>query len=185
MAHRVCPIWVGYLLLSPIRRLLENPQKMLGPFVSPGMTILEPGSAMGYFTLPLARMVGPEGKVMAVDIQEQMLAKLRHRAAKAGLAERIETRLASPESLNLAGLEEQIDLAVVIHVAHEVPDQGRFFKEIYAALKPQGRLLVIEPKGHVKPAEFDISLDMASLLGFSLDSTVQLNRGNAATLVKA
>ena len=62
MAEHLCPPWVGYLLLNPLRRLLENPDKMLGQFVQDGMVVLEPGCGMGYFTLPLARMVGPEGR---------------------------------------------------------------------------------------------------------------------------
>ena len=66
MANRVCPHWVGYLLINPLRNLFENPNKILGPFVQEGMTVLEPGCGMGYFTLPLARMVGPKGRIVAV-----------------------------------------------------------------------------------------------------------------------
>ena len=69
MAHQICPTWVGYLLLSPLRKLLENPDKILRCFIREGMTVLEPGCDMGYFTLPVARMVGPRGKVVAVDLQ--------------------------------------------------------------------------------------------------------------------
>ena len=69
MAKHVCPFFMGYLLLNPLRKLLENPDRLLGPFVRPGMTVLEPGCAMGFFTLPLARMVGATGRVIAVDIQ--------------------------------------------------------------------------------------------------------------------
>ncbi|MBW1912872.1 MAG: methyltransferase type 11, partial [Deltaproteobacteria bacterium] len=62
MAKMVCPPWIGYLLLSPLRKFFENPDKMFGPYVREGMTVMEPGCGMGYFTLPLARMVGPEGQ---------------------------------------------------------------------------------------------------------------------------
>ena len=68
MADHVCPPWVGRLLLNPLRMLVENPNKIFAPFVKEGMVVLEPGCAMGFFTLPLARMVGPEGKVVAVDV---------------------------------------------------------------------------------------------------------------------
>ena len=90
MADRVCPHWVGYLLINPLRKLFENPNKILGPFVQEGMIVLEPGCGMGYFTLPLARMVGPKGRIVAVDIQPKMLSGLRRRAQKAGLLSRIE-----------------------------------------------------------------------------------------------
>ena len=68
MADRVCPHWVGYLLINPLRKLFENPNKILGPFVQEGMIVLEPGCGMGYFSLPLARMVGPKGRVVGIDV---------------------------------------------------------------------------------------------------------------------
>ena len=68
---------------------------MLKPFVRVGMTVVEPGPGMGFFTLELARLVGPEGRVIAVDVQPQMIAGLRRQAERAGLIDRIETRLAS------------------------------------------------------------------------------------------
>jgi ubiquinone/menaquinone biosynthesis C-methylase UbiE len=78
--HGVCPWWVGYILASPIRKLAQNPAPMLKPFVRIGMTVLEPGPGMGFFTLELARLVGPEGRVIAVDVQPQMITGLRRRA---------------------------------------------------------------------------------------------------------
>lgn len=69
MAEHVCRPWIGYLLASPIRRLLHNPRKILAPYVRDGMTVLEPGPGMGFFTLELARMVGPTGRVVALDMQ--------------------------------------------------------------------------------------------------------------------
>ena len=71
MEQRVCPPWVGYLLLNPLRRFFENPNKLFGAFVREGMTVLEPGCGMGYFTLPLAEMVGASGKVIVVDVHRE------------------------------------------------------------------------------------------------------------------
>ena len=81
MAHRVCPWWLGYFLLSPFRRLGQNPENILAPFVQDGMTVLEPGPGMGFFTLELSRKVGASGRVVAVDIQPRMLDRLKRRAA--------------------------------------------------------------------------------------------------------
>lgn len=80
MTRLVCPPWVGYLLVNPVRKLLENPDKIMGRFVREGMVVLEPGCGMGYFTLPLARMVGQKGRVVAVDIEPKMLSMLARRA---------------------------------------------------------------------------------------------------------
>jgi hypothetical protein len=49
MAHGVCPWWLGYLLASPLRRLMMDPRKLLAPYVHEGMTVLEPAPGMGFF----------------------------------------------------------------------------------------------------------------------------------------
>jgi ubiquinone/menaquinone biosynthesis C-methylase UbiE len=184
MATHVCPTWLGYFLINPLRKLLESPEKILGPFVSPGMTVLEPGPGMGFFTLPMAEMVGPEGKVVVVDIQEKMLAKLLKRTAKAGLEQRIETRLASSRSLGVADLAGKVDFCVAIHVVHEMPDQAAFFGQVYEALRAGGRMLVIEPKGHVKEKDFDLSLIAAKAAGFTTDKGIYGIGGRSSVLIK-
>ena len=131
MAGMVCPFWVGYLLLNPLRRLLENPDKILGHFVHEGMIVLEPGCGMGYFTLPLARMVGKRGRVIAVDVQAKMLSAIERRARKANLLDRIELRQVGAEGLGVEDLFGQVDFAVAIHMVHEVPEQAFFFEEVW------------------------------------------------------
>ena len=79
MADHICPWWMGYLLANPLRRLLEEPEKLIGPFVKEGMTVVDYGCGMGFFTLPMARLVGPGGKVIAVDVQEKMPSSFRCR----------------------------------------------------------------------------------------------------------
>ena len=76
MAQRVCPWWIGYLLASPLRRLLQDPAAILGPYVAEGMTVLEPGPGMGFFTLDIARKLGPCGRVIAVDVEPRMIERL-------------------------------------------------------------------------------------------------------------
>ena len=93
--RRVCPWWLGYLLASPVRRMFQHPAQMLAGHVRAGMTVLEPGPGMGFFTLELARLVGGSGRVIAVDIQPRMLDGLRRRAAKAGVLDRVDARLAA------------------------------------------------------------------------------------------
>lgn len=162
----VCPWWIGALLCCPLRRLVESPQRLLGPYVRPGMAVLEPGCGMGYFTLPLARMVGPGGKLVCVDLQQRMVSGLLRRARRAGLAERIEATVCSPESLGLAPWRDRIDLAVAIHVVHEVGDQRRFLEEIRDALRPGGELVLLEPRGHVSVRQLDATLARAHEAGF-------------------
>jgi ubiquinone/menaquinone biosynthesis C-methylase UbiE len=165
-AHSVCPWWLGYVLASPIRRLFENPDRLLESVVSPGMIVLEPGCGMGFFTLPLARLVGPAGKVVCVDLQPKMIEGVRRRAAKVGLGDRIETFACGPTDLGIGDWAGRVDVAVAIHMVHEVPDQRRFLQQIHDALKPGGRLFVREPGGHVSPSAFESTLTAAEAVGF-------------------
>lgn len=163
MADHICPWWAGYLLANPLRKLLENPEKILSPFVQEGMTVVDYGCAMGFFTLPMARMVGPKGSVIAVDIQERMLARLRRRAEKAGLGDRI--LVATPDQLGKVA-NEAVDFVAAIHVVHELPDPYAFFVEMRRILKPGSRLLVLEPSFHVSQTDFATSMEFAETAGF-------------------
>jgi hypothetical protein len=100
----VCPWWLGYFLASPMRRIFQNPDEILSPYVRPGMTVLEPGPGMGFFTIPIARMVGENGCVHVVDVQREMLDGLERRVKKAGLSSRISPRLAKPDSMEISDL---------------------------------------------------------------------------------
>jgi ubiquinone/menaquinone biosynthesis C-methylase UbiE len=166
VAKRVCPFWIGYLLINPIRNLFENPYKRFGHIVREGMVVLEPGCGMGYFTLPLARLVGGTGRVIAIDIQPEMIAALGKRALRAGLLERIQVRLGESDSLKIEDLCGTVDLAVAMYMVHESVNHSRFFKEIWNALKTGGKLLVVEPRGHVSIKEFEKSIGVAREVGF-------------------
>ncbi len=184
MAERICPPWIGYLLASPLRRLFENPEKMLGDYVRPGMTILDAGSAMGFFSLAMARMVGPEGKIYAVDLQEKMIKSLKRRAAKAGVSDIIEARTCNQNSLEINDLTGKIDFAVAIHVVHEVPDASNFISEIYSALKPGAKFLIIEPKGHASPEGFAATEKAAVQAGFEIVDHPKIKRDWTVMLVR-
>jgi ubiquinone/menaquinone biosynthesis C-methylase UbiE len=173
---------MGWLLASPLRKLLQDPAEILAPHVREGMTVLEPGPGMGFFTLELARRVGPRGRVVAVDLQAQMLAGLRRRAARAGLAERIETRQASEHSLCVDDLAGQVDLVVAFAMVHELPDAGRFFAEARRALRPGGRLLLAEPAGHVSAQAFEATLQAAERAGFRRGEAPAVRRSLTAVL---
>jgi ubiquinone/menaquinone biosynthesis C-methylase UbiE len=129
-------------------------------------------------------MVGPKGKVVVVEVQQKMLDVLKKRARKKGLSDRINPRLVKNGGMGLSDLAGQVDFAAAIHVVHEVPDAAVFFKDILAALKPGGRLLIIEPKGHVSPEAFEKTLDTARAAGFSPAELPVKIRGRSTLLVK-
>jgi len=184
LGHRVCPWWMGYFLASPLRKLWQNPHAILAPLVSEGMVVLEPGPGMGYFTLELARLVGPKGRVVAVDVQERMLAALRRRAARRGLADRVDARLAGETGMGVTDLARRADFALAFAMVHEVPDAGRFLAEVAQAVKPGGRLLIAEPRGHVNDADFAETLALAERAGFRLESRPAIRSSVAALLVR-
>ncbi len=184
-SFRICPWWLGYFLASPLRKLGGNPEKILSPHVRDGMTVLDVGPGMGFFTLPLAKLAGPSGRVIAVDLQEKMLNGLQRRAKRAGFSERIECRLASEKSLNLADLAGRINFALAYYVVHEVPDRDRLFSEIALTLAPGGRLLIVEPSGHVSFENFGKTLALAREAGLSPVSDVPLKLKLAALLEKS
>jgi 2-polyprenyl-3-methyl-5-hydroxy-6-metoxy-1,4-benzoquinol methylase len=176
MTERVCPPWIGYLLACPVRELFQNPGTILKPYVRTGMTALDVGCAMGFFSLPLARLVGPTGKVVCVDLQEKMIRRLERRARKAGLADRIQTRVCSTDGLGLDDLVEKVDFALVFAVVHEVPNVSELFSQLHKALKPTGMLLLAEPTGHVSPKDFDTSTSIATQAGFALTDRPRIRR---------
>lgn len=184
MGGHVCPVWVGYLLASSLRKLLQNPRKILEPYVRKDMKVLDVGPGMGFFSLPLARLVGPNGKVIGVDFQEKMLQALERRARKADLGDRIETRLCRRDSLNLDDLEGAVDFGLAFAVVHEVTDKERLFSEISRALKAAGTLLMVEPKMHVSRAVFGETISIAEQNGFQAVATPQVSLSLAVLLSK-
>jgi len=182
MAHTLCPWWLGYFLVSPVRRLWQDPHAILRPFMRDGMLVLEPGCGMGFFTVDLARLAGPQGKVVAVDVQPRMLSGLRRRARRAGVEARIETRLASDEGLSVEDLAGKVDFALAFAVVHEVPDQSRFLDQLYHALRSGGKLLVAEPKGHVTEAGFAATTLQAERAGFRVTDRPVIRWSRTAVL---
>jgi len=180
--HR-CPWWVQYLLVSPLRRLAEPPRKLVGKTVQPGMTVLDVGCGFGYLSLPLARMVGPAGRVISVDIEPRAIARLQRRARKAGLAERIDARVCQPRDLGLGAFQGKVDRVTVIHTLHELEDLPGFLAQVAALLKPTGRMLVVEPRGHVEPAQFAAELVCCTRAGFRELERPALGRKRLAALL--
>lgn len=184
MPAHACPWWLGYLLASPLRSLVQDPAKILEPHIRSGMTVLEPGPGMGFFTLELARQVGSNGRVIAVDIEPRMLLGLQRRAAKGNLLDRIETRQAGPASMDIQDLAGAVDFILAFAVVHEMPSPSGFFTESASALKPGGRLLLAEPSGHVRSARFEEEVRTALSAGLTLVERPPVRRSHAALFAK-
>ena len=169
MARCTCPRWLGFFLVSPLRRLTQNPRAIVGRWVSEGMTVLEPGPGMGFFTLDLARLVGPTGRVVAVDVQLNMLESLIARARRAGLNDRIDERDTAGDDLGVGDLAGSVDFILAFAVVHEMWHPDAFFAQALRALKPGGRMLVAEPKLHVTKTAMARTVALAEAAGFSIE----------------
>jgi ubiquinone/menaquinone biosynthesis C-methylase UbiE len=184
MAHGVCPWWIGYLLACPLRRLAQDPVKILEPYVRAGMTVLEPGPGMGFFTLDLARLAGTSGRVVVVDIQPKMLARLRRRLEKAGLLGRTDVRLVQPDTMALHDLTGRVDFVLAFALVHEMPSAEKFFAETARTLRPGGTLLLAEPTGHVNAEQFAAELATAAQAGLTVADRPTIRRSLTALLAK-
>jgi ubiquinone/menaquinone biosynthesis C-methylase UbiE len=175
---------MGYFLASPIRKWLEirDPEAFLGPYVKHGMTVFEPGPGMGFFTVPIAKLVGASGRVIAVDIQPKMLDVLRRRAHRAGVLDRIETRLVNQNSMGVEDLAGKVDFVLAWAMVHEFPFAGNFFAEAAATLKPGGQLLLGEPSGHVDAIHFAREIEAARLAGLSEVQRIFVRRSSVVLL---
>jgi len=174
VAKFVFPSWKGWLLINPVRLLLQPPDKILGDLAAPGMTVLDLGCSMGYFTLPLARRIGPHGRVLCLDSDETQLRVLRRRAARAGLLDRLELRLLDPTVSDLSLAPQSLDLAVLLQVLHYMDDPPGALAQTHAALKPGAALLLGEPRSHLSPADWRATLDMAAQAGFAVGDTREM-----------
>jgi ubiquinone/menaquinone biosynthesis C-methylase UbiE len=162
--NRVCPVSLAGGLDNRIRRMIQNPEAILSPYVLKGMTVLDVGCGPGFFSTALAGLVGDSGRVIAADLQEGMLEKLRNKIAGTELEKRIRLHQCKPDGINLS---EQVDLALTFYMVHEVPDKTRLFKEIFSLLKSGGQFLLVEPKlFHVSRKEFEDTIKMAEAAGF-------------------
>ena len=158
------------------RELEEMPDTAIDAIgVKPGMTVADVGAGSGYFTVRLARRVGPDGKVLAEDIQPEMLRILKKRLDSANFTN-IETVLGTETDPKLpAG---QLDLILMVDVYHEFSQPQRMLRKVRESLKEDGRLVLLEyrkedPWVPIRP-EHKMSVAEAKLEvedeGFSLEA---------------
>ena len=175
MSSHVCPWWLTYTFDNPLRRFLHDPAKLLAPHVREGMAVADIGCGMGYFTVALAGLVGGAGTVIAADLQQEMLDRTRKRVGRAAVADRVQFVRSGADDIGFPG---PVDFVLVFWMAHEVEDAHRFFSQVRAVLRPQGRVLVVEPSVHVSRRRFQEELEAARVAGFRLlgAPTVRLSR---------
>jgi ubiquinone/menaquinone biosynthesis C-methylase UbiE len=180
--NRVCPVTLARFLDSRIRRWLQDPRKMLRPYIKEGMTVLDVGCGPGFFSIELAQMVGKSGRVIASDLQEGMLRKLRDKIRGTELEERITLHRCEKNKL---GLSEDVDFVLALYMVHEIPNQEDFFNEIKSVLKANGQVLIVEPPFHTSKGAFERTIQKAWEAGFIAVDRPKIFPNKAVVLRKA
>ncbi len=180
--HDLCPWWFAYTFDNPVRRLLHKPERVVGSHVKEGMTTLDIGCGMGHFSIGMAKLVGNGGKVISVDLQQKMLDKVRKRAERSGVANRISLRLCKQDDI---GVAEKVDFALTFWMAHEVTDQKRMFEQIRSILNDGGKWMLAEPRLHTSAARFEKEVGVAQESGFRVVERPAVTMSFAAVLEKA
>ena len=178
---RVCPVEMAGHLDSRIRGWIQNPNKILGPYLSKGMTVLDIGCGPGFFSLAMAQMVGDTGHVIAADVQEGMLRKLKDKLQGSALEGRITLHHCRKDSI---GVAEPVDFVLLFYMVHEVPQQDTLFSEINDILKPSGRVFLAEPPFHVSKKAFERTLQTAGDTGLTVVGRPKLRFSKTALLGK-
>ena len=163
--QHICPWWLAYFFDNPFRRMVHPADKILGPYVTQGMTVLDFGCGFGHYSLGMARLTGPSGEVVAADVQQKMLDKTMSRACKAGLDEIIRPLLCDGRGI---GEALDLDFALACNSLHETPDPAALLSEVFGLLKPGGRMLLMEPCAHLKAGQFEDEVMKAEAAGFSI-----------------
>lgn len=162
---RVCPVEHAGVLDFSLRKLIQNPRKILRPYIARGMTVLDIGCGPGFFSMEMAKMVGISGKVIAADLQEEMLKKLEGKIRNTKFQNIVQLHKCQEDKI---GLTEKVDFVLVFYMLHEVPDQLGFLKEIGTLLKPDAKIMIIEPLFHVSKKEFANLIESVRKLGFAI-----------------
>ena len=162
--NRICPVEKADSLDTRIRRWLQNPKKILRPYIEEGMTVLDFGCGPGFFSVDLAQMVGNSGRVIAADLQEGMLHKLRDKIKGTELENRITLHKCEE---NKIGISENVDFVLAFYIVHEVVNKDSLFTEIETILKPNGQVLIVEPPFHVSKNAFEETIEKVKAAGFT------------------
>ncbi|MCX6258496.1 MAG: class I SAM-dependent methyltransferase [Bacteroidia bacterium] len=162
---RICPLEKAGMLDNSLRKLVQNPARILKPYISKGMTVLDLGCGPGYFSVEIAKMLADPGKLIAADLQEGMLEKLNLKIRGTNLEHMI--RLHKCEA-DKTGVTDMVDFILAFWMIHEVPDQDKLFIELKSILKPGGKIFIIEPRFHVSKKSFDEMINKFENIGFEM-----------------
>ncbi len=181
MGNHVCPWWLAFAFDNSLRTLFHKSDQIFSHIIKEGMTVVDIGCGMGFFSIGMAKMVKQNGKVIAVDVQKEMLEILEKRAGRTGVLDTIQTHLCSETEI---GISEPVDFALTFWMVHETQDKKAFLHQVRDALKGSGLLLITEPKFHVSRSQFEHEIDIAKDAGFRIKDEPKITFSHSVLLEK-
>ena len=176
-----CPWWLAYTWDNRIRPFFQNADIIVKPYMNSGITALDVGCGMGYFSIHMSKYIGEKGKVISVDIQKEMLEILKRRTEESGLDDIIKPILSQGD---LSDISERIDFALNFWMLHEVDSQKKMVKQIYDLLNSGGKYLIAEPKIHTSNKYFESIIGMCKEVGFIVESNPKITFSRSVLLSK-
>lgn len=162
------------VLENPGRDAWQSPEQVVEALgLNSGDDIADIGAGTGYFSVRFAKAVGPSGKVYAVDVDPNLVKHLGERAAEAGVSN-LAPVLAESDDPKIP--DSSVDVVFICNVLHHIEGRASYYKKLQAALRPGGRLVIVDfykrdlpvgPPVAMKIAEADLIAEAAGA-GFSL-----------------
>jgi ubiquinone/menaquinone biosynthesis C-methylase UbiE len=181
MDRHTCPWWLAYSWDHRLRTLIQDPDRIIRPYVREGDRVLDVGCGMGFFSIAMAGYVGPSGVVYALDIQQKMLDVLMRRARARGAELPIRPVLAGGARLPVP---EKVDFVLAFWMLHEVEDREGLLKDLTGVLKENGLFLLVEPRVHVRAGVFEEELAMCSRAGLTRSEKPRVAMSRAMLFTK-
>ncbi len=136
------------VLEGPDRELWQRPEQIMDHLgIGEGSVVADIGAGGGWFTVRLARRVGPNGRVYAQDIQPEMIGAINRRVEREGLEDRVRTVLGTSDDPQLP---VPVDVVLIVDTYHEMDDPRTLLRNLRKSLKPGGRIGIVEhtKEGH-------------------------------------
>jgi len=165
-SEKICPAEKAGMLDSFFRRIIHNPKKIIRPYVKEAMTVMDLGCGPGFFSVEMAKIVQNSGKVIAVDVQDEMLNLLADKIKDTQYQDIITLHKAKTDALNFSG---KVDFILAFYVIHEI-NRENIFSELKSILNPGGKILIAEPNFHITKKAYKQMLYDIEKEGFEIIS---------------
>ena len=171
----VCPIGVAGLLDSKFRKLFHNPNKILKPYIKKNITALDIGCGPGVFSIEIAALMEGTGKVISVDMQEEMLELIKKKIIGKPIEKIMVLHKCTQTSI---GVKENVDFVLMFYMVHEVPNKENLFNEVLPLINKNGLIMIVEP-GLIPAKEFNGIIKYIEERGFERfnELKIPLSRG--------